>query len=139
MGSIATFLILIYTYLLFKKRRRLVQTKKKEAEEEAERIRLEQENSAESGGHGLKRLNTSWQRSLTRSHLKESKDEKVRVTSKSSMVKKSDSSDHTSRELSNVVQEHKRESEKDLKRKSTEQTAIRLDSLNVVKLAQQKA
>ena len=94
MGSIATFLILIYTYLLFKKRRRLVQTKKKEAEEEAERIRLEQENSAESGGHGLKRLNTSWQRSLTRSHLKESKDEKVRVTSKSSMVKKSaDSSD----------------------------------------------
>ena len=92
MGSIATFLILIYTYLLFKKRRRLVQTKKKEAEEEAERIRLEQENSAESGGHGLKRLNTSWQRSLTRSQTKAN--DKVRASSKSSMVKKSaDSSD----------------------------------------------
>ena len=92
MGSIASLLILIYTYLLFKKRRRLVQTKKKEAEEEAERIRLEQENSAESGGHGLKRLNTSWQRSLTRSQTKAN--DKVRASSKSSMVKKSaDSSD----------------------------------------------
>ena len=37
-----------------------------------------------------------------------------------------------------MVEEHKKESEKDLKRKSTEQTAVRLDSLNVVKLGQQK-
>ena len=72
-----------------------------------ERIRLEQENSAESGGHGLKRLNTSWQRSLTRSQTKAN--DKVRASSKSSMVKKSaDSSDQSSRELSNVVQEHRK-------------------------------
>ena len=90
MGSIATFLIIIYTGLLIKKRQRLAQSHKKEQEEEAERVRLEQENSAESGGAGggLKRLNTSWQRSITRSNIKEDKDKvhHKRGASKSSMV-----------------------------------------------------
>ena len=100
MGVIASFLILIYTYLLFKKRKRLAQSKKRE-EEEKERLRLELENSAENGsaGGGLKRLNTSWQRSITRSNIKEEKPHHTRKTSKSSFVKGSESSDQTSREL----------------------------------------